>query len=98
MTVEAPMATTPVWPDKSEVARRGRELYEQRIRPLVEHEENIGKLLSLDIDSGDYEIGDDLIKVVRALRERRPGAVTWTEKIGYNAVYAVGGSIRRIVK
>jgi hypothetical protein len=32
-----------------EITRRGQELYEQKIRALVETEENIGKLVSINI-------------------------------------------------
>src|SRR5207253_3307207 len=45
-----------------EVARRGKELYEQRLRPQVETDENIGKIISIDVESGDYAIDDDLLK------------------------------------
>ena len=44
-----------------EITGRGNELYEQRIRRLVETQENHGKIVSIDIETGDYEIGDDLI-------------------------------------
>lgn len=42
-----------------EIARRGRELYEHTLRDLVETEENIGKIISIDIETGDYEIDAD---------------------------------------
>ena len=42
-----------------EIGRPGDELYEQHIRAQVATEENIGKLLSIDVETGDYEIGDD---------------------------------------
>ncbi len=41
-----------------EIGRRGQEIYESRLRALLETEENIGKIVSIDIDSGDYEIAD----------------------------------------
>ncbi len=42
-----------------EIERRGKELYEKGIRARVETPENIGKLVSIDVETGDYEIGDD---------------------------------------
>lgn len=77
------------------IAQRGTELYETHIRPQVETAENIGKIISIDIDSGDYEIDDDLIVTCRRLQARQSNAVIWTERIGYDAVYAVGGTIVR---
>jgi hypothetical protein len=78
------------------ISRMGHEIYETQLRPQVETEENIGRLISIDIDTGDYEIGDDLIPTVRKLRDRHPEAQVWTERIGYDAVYAVGGAVERI--
>jgi len=78
-----------------EIARRGEELYEQRIRARVETEENIGKILSIDIETGDSEIGDDPVRTSRRLQARHAGAAIWTRRIGYNAVYALGGTVTR---
>ena len=80
---------------RDEIGRIGHELYERQIRPLVETEPNIGKIISIDIETGDYEIDDDLLKAAHRLLARRPGAALWGERIGYNAVYAVGGSLER---
>jgi hypothetical protein len=74
----------------AEITRRGQELYEQRIRPLVETDANIGKLISIDIETGDYEIADDLITTGDRLRVRHPGAALYGARIGYDAVYAIG--------
>jgi hypothetical protein len=79
-----------------EISRIGHEIYETRLRSQVETEENIGRLISIDIHTGDYEIGDKLRTTMKRLRARRPQAEIWTERIGYNAVYAVGGSLRRV--
>lgn len=78
-----------------EITRRGNELYEQRIRSLVETRENIGKIVSIDIETGDYEVGDDLIATGDRLFARHPGAALYGARIGYNAVFALGGSLVR---
>ena len=78
-----------------EITRRGQELYEQSIRNLIETQENLGKIVSIDIETGDYEIGDDLISTGDRLFARHPGAALYGARIGYNAVYAVGGSLVR---
>jgi hypothetical protein len=78
-----------------EITRRGKQLYEQRIRSVVETDANIGKIVSIDIETGDYEIGDDLISTGDRLFARHPGAALYGARIGFNAVYAVGGSLVR---
>jgi hypothetical protein len=78
-----------------EIARRGKALYEQNVRNLVETPDNIGKIVSIDIETGDYEVGEDLISTGDRLFARHPGAALYGARIGYNAVYAVGGSLVR---
>jgi hypothetical protein len=79
-----------------EIARRGQELYETVIRTQVETPENIGKIIAIDVETGNYEIGDDLIVVSLRLQAKCPDAIMWSERIGFNAVYAVGGTLIRI--
>jgi hypothetical protein len=81
-----------------EISSIGRELYERQIRPQVETEENIGKIVSIDIETGDYEIDSDLLKAANRLRARHPDAALWGERIGYDAVFAVGGSLERTAR
>lgn len=77
-----------------EIRRRGEELYKHTIRAKVEQEETLGKLVSIDIETGDYEVGDDqTLDAPRRLQARHPGAVIYTRRIGYNAVYALGGVV-----
>ena len=61
----------------------------------LETEENIGKIVSIDVVSGDYEIAEDLLIAGRRLQLRHPDAQMYGKRIGYNAVYAVGGSLTR---
>jgi hypothetical protein len=78
-----------------EIGQRGLEIYERRLRSLLETQENIGRIVSIDVESGDYEIGDDLVEAGRRLQQRHPNALMYGKRIGYNAVYAVGGSLSR---
>ena len=72
-----------------EVAARGEAIYQQQIRPKVEAEHQ-GKFLVIDIETGDYEIDDDLVATTRALA-KRPEAVPYGLRIGYSAAYRLGG-------
>jgi hypothetical protein len=78
-----------------EIADQGEALYHQQILTKVDTPENLGKIIAIDLGSGDYEIDPDLILAHQRLRDRHPEAVTWTERIGYDAVYAIGGTILR---
>ena len=81
-----------------EICSRGQALYETKLKPIVETESNIGKLISIDIETGDYEIADSLITTGDRLRARHPEVVMFGARIGYDAVYAVGtGAINRVL-
>jgi hypothetical protein len=41
---------------REEVAQLAKQLYEAGIRQKVEIEENIGKMVIIDIETGDYEV------------------------------------------
>ena len=50
-----------------EVCRRGREMYESTIRAHIDEQANRGKPLIIDIETGDYEIGEDSLAVTNHL-------------------------------
>jgi hypothetical protein len=82
--------------DDLEIARRGEDIYNRSIRDRVEIATNIGKIISIDIETGNYEIGDDLLDAVSRLQKHFPNANIWAERIGFNAVYAVGGTLIQV--
>jgi hypothetical protein len=82
-----------------EIERRGRELYERVIRDKVETEENIGKVVCMDIETGDYELDDRLgLEASERLLAKHPGAAIWSERIGYDAVVSLGGGLTRTTR
>ncbi len=78
-----------------EIDRRGQEVYERQIRSMVETPENIGKEIVIDIETGAYEIDTDGLAASRRLLARRPGAPLYGLRIGYDAVYTLGGVLTR---
>ena len=76
-----------------EVARRGTELYQRLVKPLLRHEDK-GRLVAIDIDTGAFEVADTMHAACRHLRERSPDAQIWGVRAGYIAVHSFGG--RRI--
>lgn len=78
-----------------EIGEQGRRVYAEKVRALVETEENIGKMVSIDIDTGDFELDPDPIKASRGLRARRPNGVLFGARVGYDAAYAIGAGLRR---
>jgi len=74
---------------KEEMARRGQERYESGIRQQVEAG-NLGKIVAIDIETGDFEVGETIITATDRLFERCPEAQPWGIRIGQGAVYHFG--------
>ncbi len=64
-----------------EFARRGDQIYERDIAPLVA-EEHQGKFIVIDIESGVYEIDTDEITASDRLLARKPDAQMWLRRVG----------------
>ena len=66
-----------------------------RLRPQIETPENIGKLILLDPDSGDYEIAQDELGFIASalLRERHPAANLFALRVGYDVSASFSGSM-----
>jgi hypothetical protein len=80
---------------KEEFARRGDEIYESQVRPQVE-EGNHGKIVAIDIETGDFEVANSPILAVDRLYERKPDAQPWVIRIGHRAVFRFGSrSLRK---
>ena len=76
---------------KEEIVRRGRELYEERIRPYIEADHR-GKIMVLDIETGDYVIDEDELTASELAYRKRPGAPLFALKIGSPTMGRIGGS------
>jgi len=74
---------------KEEHARLGNEWYEQKLRARVENG-NHGRFLAIDVDTGEFEVADDLMTASQRLRSRLPNSQTWFIRIGANAVHRFG--------
>ena len=78
-----------------EISRRGKELYETNIRKRVEFPPNIGKELLIDIETGEYAIDEPDANAVKVLNAKHPDAALYCIRLGYNAVYSIGGTLTR---
>ncbi len=71
----------------TEFGAAGRAIYNRKIRPLVEPDETQkGRIVAIDVKSGDYEIADGVAAACVALTERLPDAKIWVERVGFRTV------------
>ena len=76
---------------RDEIARLGDEIYRRDIRPQVESD-HAGEIVSIDVDSGNWAIGETILEAVDSLRAQRPEAVdVWSLRVGYQAAHKFGG-------
>lgn len=75
-----------------EHARRGTELYEQKLRPQLEAG-NQDKVVAIDVDTGGFEVADNSLTASERLLTRYPDAQIWCVRIGHPAVHRFGPRI-----
>ncbi len=80
---------------KEEHSRRGMEIYDQQVRRQVESA-NQGRIVAIDVDSGDFELAEDSLAAASQLLARRPDAQIWCVRIGYPAVHRFGPRSRAV--
>ena len=73
-----------------EFARRGKEIYERDIRPVLRPQDE-DQFVAIDIESGNYEIDRDDFAATERLLARHPDAQIWLGRVGQQATYRIGG-------
>jgi hypothetical protein len=74
---------------KEEHTRRGTEIYNRQVRPRVEPT-SPGKIVAIDVDSGEFEVADNSLTASQQLLARCPDAQIWCVRVGSPAVHRFG--------
>jgi hypothetical protein len=80
-----------------DVAAKAHEFYENGIRQAVEHGDNIGKMIVIDAETGEYGIDSTGVETALKLKEQKPMARLFTIRIGYDVAAGFGGTMERII-
>ena len=76
---------------KGEITRLGKEIYEPDIHEQAEGK-HYGEVVAIDVDTGSWAIGDNVLAAADRLQEKRPGAVNVSsERGGYPALHLFEG-------
>jgi hypothetical protein len=75
-----------------DVVRRGRRLYEERVRPQIAARDE-GKFLAINIETEDWVIGEDTMSLTMRLHDQNPDAALYTMRIGYPATGRIGSRL-----
>jgi hypothetical protein len=76
-----------------EVAIRAKQFYENVIRQNVEYGDNIGKMIVIDAETGEYGIDPTGVETALKLKQKNPNARLFTIRIGYDVAVSFGGAI-----
>ena len=80
-----------------EVANKAQQIYENDIRQQVESSENIGKMIVIDAETGEYGIDSTGVESALKLKQKNPQARLFTIRIGYDVAVSFGGASERIL-
>ena len=72
--------------DKDEIALKGQEIYDKTLKEELERDHR-GEIVAIEVDTGDYFLGERGIEAIRKAREKYPNAVFYLVKIGFPAVH-----------
>lgn len=72
-----------------EVVERGKELYETRIRAMVEAAHH-GRYLIINVETGEFEIDDDRLAASDRAAAKYPGAPLFAMRIGHPTIGRIG--------
>ncbi len=75
--------------DPEAIARRGRDIYEQNLKHLLEPYHD-GEFVVLNVETGEYEVGGDDVEVSRRAKTRFPDATLLTLRVGRAAAFRIG--------
>jgi hypothetical protein len=77
-----------------ETVRRGKAIYEERIREQVEPAHK-GEYLVINVETGEYEMDQEHIAAWNRAAEKHPGASLFGMRVGYPTVGRIGASSLR---
>lgn len=75
---------------RSEIVRRGEEIYERDLRAQLEPASN-GQFLVLDIETGEYELDPDETLALQRAMIKRPDGTRFIKRVGFSAAHRLGG-------
>jgi hypothetical protein len=80
----ADFMTNAIFWSVEEIAAKAKNMYADGIQQQVEIPDNLGKMLTLDVETGEYFIDESGVEGMMLLKAKRPTARLFTIKIGYS--------------
>lgn len=75
---------------RGEIARLGKKIYDEKLRSLLEPQDN-HKYVVIDVETGEYEVDQDELAAFDRARARRSDAPLYATRVGHGALCRIGG-------
>ncbi len=79
----------------SPFAQKGEAIYRDQILPEISEETLKGKIVAIEVESGDYFIDEDSLKAITRAQTKHPAKMFYLKRIGYRAVHKSYGVVKR---
>lgn len=76
-------------PDTHEISKKGQRVLEAISEELAK--QHFGRFIAIEVDSGEYFIGDTVIDATRKAQAKHPGKIFFLGRIGYRTAYTFKG-------
>lgn len=76
-------------PDIHEISKKGQRVLETIPKKLKE--EHFGRFIAIEVDSGDYFIGETAMEATRQAQVKHPDKIFFLGRIGYRTAYTFKG-------
>lgn len=76
-------------PDIHEISQKGQRVLEALLGGLKE--EHYGRFIAIEVNSGDYFLGETAMEATRKARAKHPGKIFFLGRIGYRTAYTFKG-------
>ena len=72
--------------DVRHLGDEGERIYHEKLKPLLEPQYK-GKIIAIEVDSGDYFIGDTVMEALQKAKARYPEKIFHVIRVGFRAVH-----------
>ena len=75
--------------DPHEISKKGQRIFEAISQDL--EKQHFGRFVAIEVESGEYFIGDTGIEATRKAQVRHPGKIFFLGSVGYRTAYTFKG-------
>jgi hypothetical protein len=80
------MSTNTLRYSPEEFSAKGTQIYQNQILPNLDKDYD-GKIVAIDIETGEFELADTTLAAAAKMFERLPAAQLWFERVGAQSVH-----------